>query len=202
METPEFTPFLEIGPVWVPPVLRTPRLLIRALESADIPAIFAYCSNPRVARYTLWDAHTTWEDSRSFVEDYAAFRMRQGVPEPLALIETHTGHVIGTAGAFWVSRQNGTMEIGYALAEAYWGRGYAAEAGRAIVDYVFGHFDCERLQGRVLEGNTASGRVLTKMGFTYEGTLRHSQFHRGQFVDVHIHSLLKCEWLLATSLPG
>jgi ribosomal-protein-alanine N-acetyltransferase len=58
----------------------------------------------------------------------------------------------------------------------------------------FRQFGPQRMQARVIEGNAASCRVLEKLGFRYEGTLRASLLRRGKFEDVLFYSLLRSEW--------
>jgi ribosomal-protein-alanine N-acetyltransferase len=76
------------------------------------------------------------------------------------------------------------MELGYWLAEVIWGQGIAAEACRAVVVHAFAACRPERVQARVIAGNDASVRVLRKIGFRYEGTLRSFLYRRGKFEDV------------------
>jgi len=60
-------------------------------------------------------------------------------------------------------------ELGYWLGVAYWGRGFATEAARAVIDYVFGDLECEALQSGARVSNPASRRVLEKCGFQWTG---------------------------------
>jgi RimJ/RimL family protein N-acetyltransferase len=76
------------------------------------------------------------------------------------------------------------MELGYWLGEPFWGQGLMGEACHAVVAYSFAHHSPQRIQARVIAGNMASVRVLEKIGFDYEGTLRASLLRRGRFEDV------------------
>jgi ribosomal-protein-alanine N-acetyltransferase len=85
---------------------------------------FAYAKNPNVSRFTLWEAHRTFEDSVNYIRDYAFSRYAKGVPEPLAIVlKDNPSRVIGTVGCFWVSKAAKSMELAYAIAEEFWGRG-------------------------------------------------------------------------------
>jgi ribosomal-protein-alanine N-acetyltransferase len=86
------------------------------------------------------------------------------------------------------------MELGYWIAEPFWGKGYVVEACRTVLKFVFEEYAPERMQARVIEGNAASARVLTKLGFRAEGTLRRALLRRGKFEDVQMFSLLRDEW--------
>jgi ribosomal-protein-alanine N-acetyltransferase len=63
-----------------------------------------------------------------------------------------------------------------------------------VLDLAFAEYGPERVQARVIDGNDASARVLLKLGFRYEGTLRRSLFRREAFEDVRMYSLLRDEW--------
>ncbi len=88
------------------------------------------------------------------------------------------------------------MELGYWLAEPFWGKGYVVEGCRALLTHVFAEYKPVRVQARVIEGNEASARVLAKLGFHEEGTLRKFLFRRGRQEDVRMFSVLREEWVL------
>lgn len=83
------------------------------------------------------------------------------------------------------------MELGYWLGEPFWGSGITAEACRAVVEYAFRDHGPRRVQARVVVGNEASVRVLEKIGFAFEGTLRQSLLRRGKFEDVMYFARVK-----------
>ena len=182
-------------PDWRPPTLRTERLTLRAFEETDAAHLFAFASNPNVTRFTLWDTHKTPADTLTFVRDYARLRYREGAYEPYAITLNGEGIPIGVCGCFWAAELHRIMELGYWVAEPFWGRGIAGEASRAVIDRVFQDQRPERLQARVIVGNVASTRVLEKLGFRYEGTLRSALLRRGKFEDVMFYSILHSEWV-------
>ena len=105
--------------------------------------------------------------------------------------------VIGSIGIFRqdnIHRQ--TAELGYYIAEEYWGKGIMAEAVKQICEYVFGNSDIIRIYAEPFAYNIASCRVLEKVGFQYEGTLRSNAVKNGKVIDMEMYSLLKeeCEW--------
>ncbi len=182
-------------PDWRPPTLRTERLTLRAFEETDVAHLFAFASNPNVTRFTLWDTHKTPAETLTFVRDYARLRYREGAYEPYAITLHGEGLPIGACGCFWAAEPHRTMELGYWVAEPFWGRGIAAEASRAVISRAFQDHRPERMQARVIAGNVASTRVLEKLGFRYEGTLRSALFRRGKFEDVMYYSILLSEWV-------
>ena len=88
------------------------------------------------------------------------------------------------------------MELGYWVAEPFWGMGIAVEACRVLIDHVFREYQPKRLQARVIAGNAASSRVLDKLGFRFEGILRYAQLRRNKFEDLLFYSLIQDEWSL------
>jgi ribosomal-protein-alanine N-acetyltransferase len=142
----------------------------------------------------LWDAHRSLNDTRAFVGDYARSRYLEGVPEPLGIELKAAGRLVGSLGCFWASRKDRCMELGYWVAEPYWGQGVAVEAARALLGHVFATYKVERVQAHYIEGNRASGRVLEKLGLAFEGVRRRALFHRGRFWDLHHYAVLRDEW--------
>ncbi|MFM8275049.1 MAG: GNAT family N-acetyltransferase [Gemmata sp.] len=187
--------------LWRPPTLATPRLTLRAFTAADAEPLFEHAKNPNVARFTLWDAHKTVADAELFVRDYAVLRYLEGMAEPYAVTITPDPRPVGACGCFWAASQHRTMELGYWIGEPFWGNGYAAEACRAVLEYAFAEYKPERVQARVIDGNHASERVLTKLGFKHEGVLRRSLLRRGHMEDVRLYSLLPDEWSRLTPRP-
>ena len=183
-------------PDWRPPTLTTDRLVLRPFDEADAPALFPHAANPNVTRFTLWEHHKTPDDTLVFVRDYARSRYMEGTPEPYAITfqDDPDGRPVGAVGCFWASRTNGCMELGYWLAQPYWGRGLTVEACRAVVAEAFASCRPVRVQGRVIAGNDPSRRVLDKLGFRYEGTQRSALFRRGRYEDVLFYSVLRSEW--------
>ena len=181
---------------WTPATLETERLILRPVTSNDAVASFMYASNPNITQFTLFETHQSIDDSRWFVDDYRRSRYVNREPDPLAIVLKNDPlrTMIGALGAHWVSQPNGTMEMGYSIAEPYWGKGLVTEACTALVRYVFTEFAAERLQARVFVGNDASERVMAKLGFTREGVLRRAILRRGQWWDVAVWSMLRGEW--------
>ena len=107
---------------------------------------------------------------------------------------TTEGKVIGSIGVF---RQGNihrlTAELGYYIAEEYWGKGIMTKAVKQICKYVFDNSDILRIYAEPFAFNAASCRVLEKAGFQYEGTLRSNAIRNGKVIDMKMYSLLKSE---------
>ena len=175
------------------PTLHTERLVLRPLTPADVDDVFAYASDPAVARHTTWDPHATPADSRCFVESIVA-RGAAGAVAPWGMQLKADGIVVGTCGfVYWVPR-HGRAEVAYALAQRVWGRGLMTEAIRAVLTFGFEVMRCNRIEGRCLPENAASAAVLEKGGMCYEGVIREHVYVKGAYRNVGLYSVLAREW--------
>ncbi len=114
--------------------------------------------------------------------------------ETFAFAITVDDVAVGSIGVFRqgnIHRQ--TAELGYYIAEKYWGKGIMTEAVKQVCDYVFQKSDIIRIYGEPFAYNTASLRVLEKAGFQYEGTLRNNAVKNGKVLDMKMYAILKEE---------
>jgi RimJ/RimL family protein N-acetyltransferase len=112
--------------------------------------------------------------------------------DTFAFAVTVDDKAIGSIGVFRqenIHRQ--TAEMGYYIAEEYWGRGIMTEVVRQTCAYVFARSDIIRIYAEPFAYNTASCRVLEKAGFQYEGTLRSNAVKNGRVTDMKMYALLK-----------
>jgi RimJ/RimL family protein N-acetyltransferase len=141
------------------PVLETERLVLRAPQRCDVKAIVRLVNDRRVAENTARIPHPY---GISDAERFIAAVNRQDGEATFAVIRG--GDLIGVCG---VEPRDNAPEIGYWLGAPYWGRGYATEAVRAVIDYAFGTVGHGTLQAGARVGNPASRRVLEKCGFQW-----------------------------------
>lgn len=145
--------------------LRTNRLNLRAPRSADIPELVKLANNRRIAEQTRRMPYPYGEDdARGWIE------LATGSPDDRAFIVTRRsdGSILGAAGC--AAMDDADKEVGYWIGEPHWGKGYATEALRAVIDHVFEGQDLERLYGRCRVVNSASRKVLVKCGFQLVGS--------------------------------
>ncbi|MEN9723003.1 MAG: hypothetical protein RJB38_989 [Pseudomonadota bacterium] len=135
------------------------------------------------------------KDSESYVLDYAFDYYEREVPEPWGItLKSDLGKLIGTVGLFWVLKSARSMELAYAIAEPYWGKSLVVEASRAAIEFCMHQHDLLRVQARCKVENSASARVMEKLGMKHEGTLRSALFHRGRSWDMHYYAVLREDW--------
>jgi len=144
------------------PVLETERLTLRAPRSEDAKAIATLVNDRRIAENTLRIPHPYGlADAESFIATANAADGER------AFLITRDAMVLGACG---IARRDGEEpEIGYWLGVPFWGRGYATEAARGVIDHAFGDLGCDCLAGGARVSNPASRRVLEKCGFQWTG---------------------------------
>ncbi len=145
----------------VVPVLATARLVLRAPRRSDGEAIAALANDRRIAANTARIPHPyAIEDAEQFI---AAVNKREG---EACFVVTLDGAPIGVCS---VDLREDGPELGYWLGVPYWGRGFATEAVRALIDHAFGDLEHETLISGARVNNPASRRVLEKCGFQWTG---------------------------------
>ena len=145
----------------VVPVLATARLVLRAPRRSDIKAIAALANDRRIAANTARIPHPYGiEDAEQFI---AAVNKREGEACFVIMLEC------APIGVCSVDLREDGPEVGYWLGVPYWGRGFATEAVRALIDHAFGDLEHETLISGARVTNPASRRVLEKCGFQWTG---------------------------------
>ncbi|WP_299055440.1 GNAT family protein [uncultured Nocardioides sp.] len=182
----------------VTPDLETARLRLRSFRDSDADDLFALQSDAHVLRY--WDA-PPWTDplrAVSFIERCSRIAAESDGVRPAV--------VDGTDGSFlgWITLNSYDLtfrsaSLGFCFAERTWGRGYATEAAGALLAWAFAALDLNRVQAEADTRNTACRRVLEKLGFVLEGTLREDCVVDGVVSDSWVFGLLRREWVASRS---
>ena len=175
------------------PSLVTERLRLRPVAPGDASALFAMHTDRHVLSF--WDAPawTARGQAESFVQRSAQMA-QDGEGARVAIERADSGAFVGWCA---VSRWNPdarSAALGYCLDRAAWGHGYATEAARALVGWAFATLDLNRVQAECDTRNLASARVLQKLGFRLEGTLREDCVVDGEVSDSWVYGLLRREW--------
>jgi len=175
------------------PTLHTPRLCLRPFTSADADALFALHSSAYVLRY--WDA-PPWSERERAERFIAACRQmaEEGSGARLAIERVSDGAFIGWCGLTRWNPDYRSASLGYCLDDAAWGQGYATEAARALLQWAFDTLDLNRVQAETDTRNAASARVLEKLNFMREGTLREDCVVNGEVSDSWVYGLIRRQW--------
>jgi RimJ/RimL family protein N-acetyltransferase len=143
------------------PVLETERLTLRAPRHEDVKAIAVLANDRRIAENTARIPHPYGvDDAEQFV---ATVNARDGEVCFVILLD---GKLIGGCG---IDPRDDAPELGYWLGARFWGRGFATEAVRAVIDHAFGDLQHETLQAGARVSNPVSRRVLEKCAFQWTG---------------------------------
>lgn len=170
--------------------LHLTRSTIRSWRPGDAAALVRYANDRRV-----------WRNLRDrFPHPYTARDAEEWVGRATGMVpETHFAIAVGeeAVGGIGLELQTDVFrrsaEIGFWLAEPFWGQGIATEAVRAMTDFAFASFDLCRVFAGVFEWNPASMRVLEKAGYTCEGRLRKSVTKDGQTIDQMLYAIVREE---------
>jgi RimJ/RimL family protein N-acetyltransferase len=175
------------------PVLHTTRLRLRPFTDADAEALFAMHSNAYVLRY--WDA-PPWPDPGRAERFLAACQQMadEGTGVRLAVELDSERAFIGWCGLVQRNPDYRSAALGYCFESSAWGHGYATEAARALLQWGFDTLELNRVQAETDTRNAASARVLEKLGFVREGTLREDCIVNGEVSDSWVFGLIKRDW--------
>ena len=171
------------------PVLHTARLRLRPFTDADADALFALHSDAHVLRY--WDS-PPWTEPAGAERFIRMCRTMadEGTGARVAIDRASDGAFVGWCGLTgWIPEYR-SATLGYVLGEPMWGHGYATEAAHALLRWAFDTLDLNRVQAETDTRNAASARVLEKIGFVREGTLREDCIVNGEVSDSWVFGLL------------
>lgn len=175
--------------------LRTERLLLRPMSDDDFEDLYAFQSDPDVTRYVMYDARTR-DDMRTALaakkRDTAL--LRDGDALSLAVTVPPEPTVIGEVNLFLRSVADRTAEIGYVFHPASHGRGYAREAAREMLRVGFEDLRMHRMIARCDARNTASWRLMDKLGMRREAHFVENEFFKGEWSDELVYAMLDREW--------
>lgn len=174
--------------------IETERLLLREFCAEDWTALAGYWADPRYQRF-----YAPVPDVERAVRDLvgrfvAAQEERPRRTWQLAIVDPGDGRLLGNAGLRVNDAALGEGNIGYELAPDHWGRGYATEAARAMLDLGFGELGLHRIWAECVADNAASARVLEKLGMRREAHLREHRRERDRWWDTLIYAMLDREW--------
>lgn len=163
--------------------LSTERLVLRAYEEEDIPALTEMMDDELVTAWTAGPYPYTTEHARHFVTVTAPAERAQGRGLVLAVTEFLTQRLVGTVTLQHTDWRIGGTEVGYLTAAWARGEGYACESVLAVCRWLFAEQGLQRVELRTAADNTASQQVAQKIGCVSEGVLRGAGLVRTQGAD-------------------
>lgn len=175
------------------PILHTERLRLRPFAGADADALFELQSDADVLRY--WDS-PPWVDRASVARFMDGCRRmeEEGTGARVAIERAADQTFVGWCTFNSWNPDFRSASLGYCLTRAAWGHGYATEAAHALLQWAFDTIDLNRVQSETDTRNLVSARVLEKLGFVREGTLREDCIVNGDVSDSWVYGLLRRDW--------
>jgi [ribosomal protein S5]-alanine N-acetyltransferase len=175
----------------LPELITTERLVLRPPRRDDAAAIFdGYARDPEVTRFLLWEPHKSVATLEPFlVECIDAWH--GGRRFPWVIVRRAENDLVGMIE---LRIDAHIADVGYVLARAYWGRGYASEALRAVIPAALSLPGVYRVAAACDVANQASARVMEKAGMSREGVLRRYSVHPNvspEPRDVLMYSVVK-----------
>ncbi|MBR5527484.1 MAG: GNAT family N-acetyltransferase [Clostridia bacterium] len=175
------------------PEIETKELILRKITEKDSEDMFCYSKENIVTEYLTWATHKSLAETQRYIrlltKKYAA-----GAFWDFGLEHKADGRFIGTCGFTSFNKDENSAEIGYVLAPDYWGKGLAVEAARAVMKFGFAVFDLDKICARFIVGNSASERVMQKLGMSYVTTYKNSFFIKNSYKTVTEYAITKREF--------
>ncbi|MEE6452719.1 GNAT family protein [Gottfriedia acidiceleris] len=173
--------------------IETSRLKLRRFIDEDVSNFYKYRSNPDVAIYQGWENYT-YEQATKFIEKQKSAIMN--IPDSwvqVAIENKMDGQLIGDIGVHTLSNPKNQAEVGFTLEPMYQNKGYAFEALKGIIDYLFNVLNKEKINAIAVEQNVSSIKLLKKLGF-HEMKMIENSFFKGQYVTEFMFGLTKNDW--------
>jgi len=173
--------------------LITPRLRLREFVQADITALREM--DAQAAMHTYERTPPTEAETRQSLEEN--LQNQKDIPRIVYRLAITIPPHDSVRGLIKLSRQWEAIrewEIGWAIHPHEWGKGYAPEAARYMMDHAFKQLDVHRIVAFCHVDNQASIRVMEKLGMHKDGRLRETRWLNGQWWDEYVYALLEKEW--------
>lgn len=184
----------------MPPLrIKGKRVDLRRLRKADARSISQYANNPNISRYIPPLPHPyVLQHAQDFVSRTQE-QLKAGIAYELGIALKRTDAFVGMMSLVHINKGNKNAEIGYWIAEPFWGKGFAFEALDLILDFSFNTLQLSRVYAKVLHPNVPSAKLLERHCFKREGRLRKHIAQNGTMLDELVYGLLKEEhWTHST----
>jgi len=175
--------------------VNTERLLLRGINFDDAEALFKYRSDAITNQYQGWIPKNI-DDAYDFISNKVSKYIDQyDTWFQFAIIEKDNGELIGDVGVHFLDENKYQVEIGCTLAKTHHGKGYASEALKAIINYLFIDLNKWRIICSIDPRNENSLKMVEGLGFRKEAHFKKSILINGEWFDDLVYALLKDEWI-------
>lgn len=173
--------------------LNTSRLCLRKITPDDRESYFRLFSSPEVAKYMLWEPHTSIAQTDAALEKLMA-RYSGGKCYRWGITLRGLDSLIGIIELLHFDEAAGNCGFAYQISPEYWGKGYGTEALTAALDFAFSEMGMDTVEADHMGHNVASGAVMKKAGMTYVGTMPGKYTKNGVSFDAPQYRITREEW--------
>jgi len=174
-------------------MIETKRTVLRPIELQDNEQIYTYRSDSETNKYQGWIPKSL-EDVNEFISKNPKEFNKPDTWFQLVIIEKETDEIIGDVGIHFIGDDDFQCELGCTLSRKKQGKGFATEAMKVTIDYLFNSLNKHRITGSIDPQNISSIRLLERLKFRKEAHFKESLFIDGEWVDDIIYGLLKRGW--------
>lgn len=182
------------------PKLKSCRLILNQVQSQDDKDVFEILSDEEVVKFYDLEAFTHLSQASELIIDDLQ-KYQNGTHLRWAVRDKCTYEFIGSIGIKYID-DNHSAILGYEFKKSTWGKGIATEALKQVIHFLlkddmqqtYENKNINRIHAYTMQGNLASEKVLTKLGFQKEGLLRQHGFWKGRYHDLNIFSILKSDF--------
>jgi len=174
-------------------MIETERVLLRPIESKDNEQVFSYRSDTETNKYQGF-VPKELEEVNSFIAKNPAEINQPESWFQFVIIEKKSKTIIGDIGIHFIGADGFQSELGCTLSEQYQGRGFATEAMKIIIDYLFKSLNKHRITCSVDPKNIGSIKLLERLDFRKEAHFIKSLLIDGEWTDDILFAMLKSEW--------
>ena len=162
-------------------ILKTTNTTLRPWMESDAKCLYHFAKNPNIGPITASPPHNNIEDSLNIIKTVFSKK------ETYAIVKDNIP--IGCVGLLFHPDTNhwwgeGAVELGYWIAEEYWGNGYAVEASKILIEHAFNDLNVKEIYASYRLENNQSKRVLEKLGFKYYSELKNIDYLGNSFSEI------------------
>ena len=168
----------------------TDRYLVRGVDEADLADLLDVHRDDEVTRYLPYDTWHTMADAQAWLMRVRGLE-ENGRSRQFVVVDRADRRVMGAVVLFNADAVSARAELGYVLGKRDWGRGVMREVLTATIDRAFADLALRRLEAFADADNLASARLLQRLGFVHEGTLREREWSKGSARSVAVYGLLR-----------
>lgn len=166
--------------------MESERIFLRPFVIGDVEEVFAVCRDFNVTKYLPLPYPYTLDMAKSWISSQEENKDKR---LEFAVILKSNNKLIGSIG-LGIENTDRHGEVGYWISPDYWGKGYATEALKLLIDFAFKKLKFHKIYAKHYVENPASGKVMQNCGMSLVGTLKDHSFKNGKFNDVKLYELI------------